>query len=48
MRGGGKRIEIKDASFIHLLDTGGQPSFQDVFPLLLNVPRTYIYVFDAA
>ena len=46
--GGGKRIEIKDASFIHLLDTGGQSCFQDILPLLLDVPRTYIHVFDAS
>ena len=48
MRGEGKQIELKDASFIHLLDTGGQPSFQDVLPLLLDVPCTYIQVFDAS
>ena len=48
MGGGGKQIELKDPSFIHLLDTGGQTSFQDVLPLLLDVPCTYIQVFDAA
>ena len=48
MGGAGKRIELKNASFMHLLDTGGQPSFQDVLPLLLNVPCTYVQVFDAA
>ena len=41
-------IELKHASFIHLLDTGGQPSFQDALPLLLDVPCTYIQVFNAA
>ena len=46
--GEGKGFKLEDASFIHLLDTGGQPSFQDVLPLLLDVPCTYIYVFDAA
>ena len=44
----GKRIELTDAFFMHLLDTGGQPSFQDVLPLLLEVPCTYIQVFNAA
>ena len=44
----GKGIELTDASFIHLLDTGGQPSFQDVLPLLLDVPCTYVQVFNAA
>ena len=48
MGGEGKQIELKDASFIHLLDTGGQTSFQDVLPPLLDVPCTYIQVFDAA
>ena len=46
--GEGVRIKLKNASFIHLLDTGGQPSFQDVLPLLLDVPCTYIQVFDAS
>ena len=41
-------VILKDASFIHLLDTGGQPSFQDALPLLLDVPCTYIQVFNAA
>ena len=45
-RSGG--IELRDASFIHLLDTGGQPSFQDALPLLLVSPCTYIQVFNAA
>ena len=48
MRGGGKRIKLKDASFIRLLDTGGQPSFQDILPLLLDVPCTYIHAFNAS
>ena len=48
MKGGCQSIHLKDASFIHLLDTGGQPSFQDALPLLLDVPCTYIQVFNAA
>ena len=48
MGGKGKQIELKGASFIHLLDTGGQLSFQEVLPLLLDVPCTYIQVFNAA
>ena len=48
MGGEGMRIKLKNASFIHLLDTGGQPSFQDVLPLLLDVPCTYIQVFNAS
>ena len=48
MGGEGVRIKLKNASFIHLLDTGGQPSFQDILPLLLDVPCTYIQVFNAS
>ena len=48
MRGEGGRIWLRDASFIHLLDTGGQPPFQDVLPLLLDMPCTYIQVFNAS
>ena len=48
MGGEGVRIKLKNASFIHLLDTGGQPSYQDVLPLLLDVPCTYIQVFNAS
>ena len=48
MGGEGVRIRLQNASFIHLLDTGGQPSFQDVLPLLLDVPCTYIQVFNAS
>ena len=39
---------LQGARFVHLLDTGGQPSFQDVLPLVLNVPCTYVLVFDAS
>ena len=48
MKGGCGSIKLKDASFVHLLDTGGQPSFQDALPLLLDVPCTYIQVFNAS
>ena len=48
IRKGCKSIKLKDTSFIHLLDTGGQPSFQDALPLLLDAPCTYIQVFNAA
>ena len=44
----GERIQLKDTSFIYLLDTGGQPSFQVILPLLLDAPCTYIQVFNAA
>ena len=38
----------KTAQFVHLLDCGGQPTFQDALPLLLQIPRTYVLVFDAS
>ena len=39
---------LQNARFVYLLDTGGQPSFQDVLPLLIRVPCTYVLVFDAS
>ena len=39
---------LHTARFVHLLDSGGQPSFQDALPLLLQVPCTYVLVFDAS
>ena len=44
----GEGILLNGARFVHLLDTGGQPSFQAVLPLLLDVPCTYMLVFNAA
>ena len=41
-------MQLNGARFVHLLDTGGQPSFQAVLPLLLDVPCTYVLVFNAA
>ena len=48
LRAPAQSINLQGSSFIHLLDTGGQPSFQDALPLLLDVPCTYIQVFNAA
>ena len=39
---------LHTARFVHLLDSGGQPPFQDALPLLLQVPCTYVLVFDAS
>ena len=44
----GEGIVLNGGRFVHLLDTGGQPSFQAVLPLLLDVPCTYVLVFNAA
>ena len=43
-----EELRLNGARFVHLLDTGGQPSFQDVLPLLLDMPCTYVHVFNAA
>ena len=43
-----EELRLNGARFVHLLDTGGQPSFQDVLPLLLDIPCTYVHVFNAA
>ena len=43
-----KELRLNGARFVHLLDTGGQPSFQDVLPLLLDMPCAYVHVFNAA
>ena len=41
-------IVLDNASFIHLLDSGGQPCFLDTLPLLLAIPCTYVLVFNAS
>ena len=41
-------IQLKKARFIHMIDSGGQPAFQDVLPLLLAIPCTYIQVFNTS
>ena len=44
----GNAIRLDKASFLHVIDSGGQPVFQDILPLLLAIPCTYIQVFDAS
>ena len=43
-----EELRLNGARFVHLLDTGGQPCFQDVLPLLLDISCTYVHVFNAA
>ena len=38
----------KNVTFIYLLDTGGQPSFQDSLPMLIDFPCNFIHVFNAS
>ena len=42
------QLSLKENTFVHLLDTGGQPVFQDALPFLLNLPATYVNVFNAS
>ena len=42
------QLDEKQCTFIYLLDTGGQPSFQNVLPLLLDFPCTFVHVFKAS
>ena len=44
----GAQLDEKQCTFIYLLDTGGQPSFQNVLPLLLDFPCTFVHVFKAS
>ena len=41
-------FDEKQCTFIYLLDTGGQPSFQNVVPLLLDFPCNILHVFKAS
>ena len=41
-------LDLKEATFVHFIDSGGQPAFQDSLPFLLTLPCTYIQVFNAA
>ena len=41
-------FDEKKCTFIYLLDTGGQPSFQNVVPLLLDFPCNFLHVFKAS
>ena len=42
------QLDEKQCTFIYLLDTGGQPSFQNVIPLLLDFPCNFLHVFKAS
>ena len=41
-------FDEEKCTFIYLLDTGGQPSFQNVVPLLLDFPCNFLHVFKAS
>ena len=42
------KIPLQNTKFIHLIDSGGQPAFQDILPLLLAIPCVYLQIFDAS
>ena len=44
----GQSDEKESICFIYLLDTGGQPSFQNVIPLLVDFPCNFVHVFKAS
>ena len=41
-------MSIEDQTFVFLLDTGGQPAFQNALPLLLDFPCNFVQVFKAS
>ena len=41
-------LDQRQLTLIHILDSGGQPTFQDTLPLLVGTPCTYITVFNAS
>ena len=43
-----EEIPLQNTKFIHLIDSGGQPTFQDILPLLLAIPCIYLQIFDAS
>ena len=43
-----EKIPLQNTKFIHVIDSGGQPAFQDILPLLLAIPCVYLQIFDAS
>ena len=43
-----EEIPLQNTKFIHIIDSGGQPAFQDILPLLLAIPCVYLQIFDAS
>ena len=41
-------LDQRQLTLIHVLDSGGQPAFQDTLPLLIGTPCTYIAVYNAS
>ena len=41
-------FNLESCPLIYLLDTGGQPSFQHVIPLLLDFPCNFLHIFKAS
>ena len=46
--GSEEEMSIQDQTFVFLLDTGGQPAFQNALPLLLDFPCNFVQVFKAS
>ena len=43
-----EEILLQNTKFIHVIDSGGQPAFQDILPLLLAIPCVYLQIFNAS
>ena len=46
--GSEEEMSIEDQTFVFLLDTGGQPAFQNALPLLLDFPCNFVQVFKSS
>ena len=46
--GSEEEMSIQDQTFVFLLDTGGQPAFQNALPLLLDFPCNFVQVFKSS
>ena len=40
--------KLREVTFVYLLDTGGQSSFQDALPMLLDFPCNFVQTFNAS
>ena len=45
-RGLGTIKDIEKTTTLYLMDTGGQPEFQEIMPIILNGPALHLVIFD--
>ena len=41
-------VNLKEATMVHFLDSGGQPAFHDALPFLFTLPCNYLLTFNAS